>query len=71
MAHVGEELPLDPSSLGDLLALAELLEDNPPADYPPIEILLQRMPGLRPADINLQVIKAMAWANGIARETVN
>jgi EAL and modified HD-GYP domain-containing signal transduction protein len=56
--------------LGDLLALAELLEDNPHADSAPVENLLQRMP-LRPAEINLQVVKAMAWANGIARETLN
>ena len=56
--------------LGDLLALAELLEDNPHADSAPVENLLQRIP-LRPAEINLQVVKAMAWANGIASETLN
>jgi EAL and modified HD-GYP domain-containing signal transduction protein len=57
--------------LGDLLGLTELLEDNPHADSAPVENLLQRLPGLRPAEINLQVVKAMAWANGIARESLN
>ena len=66
--EVQEALCKHVGRIGDLLMLAELLEDDPQASGQAIDALLPRLPGLKPAEINLRLIKAMAWANNIGRE---
>ena len=59
--------------LGALLSAAERLEAPHEADNPAtlLDDLMPQLPGLRMEDINLRLIKALAWANNIGQEADN
>lgn len=69
--NVQDALCQHTGALGALLSAAERLEAPHEAENPAalLDDLLPQLPGLRMEDINLRLIKALAWANHIGQES--